>query len=271
MSVHTIRGTAICCRFPEIVAEALPGTPVRCFSAPPGSSTVHLSCIKTRLRFSLQCRCGRARATRWPPAATVMDRFVVRGSEPVGGKKTEWMRAVPAERGQKRRDHRTSAGARAQRHRGQFWRGSAASGGTRSSATVTSQTTAEHQAAVARLGKDQLAVYTAVLEERQSVFFTGDAGTGKSFLLRTIIDGLRCRFSDGRAVSVCASTGIAAANIGGTTIHSFAGVGFGDAPVEWLLSRISKEAGKRWNYTRVLVIDEISMLDGKFFGNSASL
>ena len=43
--------------------------------------------------------------------------------------------------------------------------------------------------------------------------------------------------------STTAPSGIAAFNIGGMTIHSFAGIGFGDAPVEQLLH----EMGRRRN------------------------
>jgi ATP-dependent DNA helicase PIF1 len=46
------------------------------------------------------------------------------------------------------------------------------------------------------------------------------AGTGKSVLLREIIQRLRM---NGLRVAVTASTGIAAVNIGGTTLHAFAG------------------------------------------------
>ena len=54
----------------------------------------------------------------------------------------------------------------------------------------------------------------------KSMFVTGCAGCGKSLLLQSIVLELRTRR---RCVYVTASTGIAALNIGGTTIHSFAG------------------------------------------------
>ncbi|KAG8709526.1 DNA helicase [Ceratobasidium sp. 394] len=56
----------------------------------------------------------------------------------------------------------------------------------------------------------------------KNVFFTGAAGTGKSVLLRQIIQSLHERDKD-RRIAVTASTGIAAVNIGGATLHSFAG------------------------------------------------
>lgn len=42
----------------------------------------------------------------------------------------------------------------------------------------------------------------------QNVFFTGSAGTGKSFLLRKIVELL-----PGKSTAVCAPTGLAAINI----------------------------------------------------------
>ncbi len=62
-----------------------------------------------------------------------------------------------------------------------------------------------------------------VVSSGKSVFFTGSAGTGKSFLLRRIVSHLRAiRGAD--AVYVTASTGIAACAIGGVTIHRYIAV-----------------------------------------------
>ena len=97
------------------------------------------------------------------------------------------------------------------------------------------------------------------------MFFTGNAGTGKSHLLRAIVAELQRGGggADASAVFVTASTGIAAANVGGTTIHSFAGVGFGDEDASTLLRLLGAKARARWRSCRVLVIDEVSMIDGQ--------
>ncbi|THH11770.1 hypothetical protein EW145_g431 [Phellinidium pouzarii] len=71
----------------------------------------------------------------------------------------------------------------------------------------------------------------------ESLFFTGSAGTGKSFLLRAIISALRVSKSPTQVV-VTASTGIAAVNICGTTIHSFAGIGLGKESAGNLVEKI---------------------------------
>ncbi|KAL5495571.1 hypothetical protein ACEPAI_1034 [Sanghuangporus weigelae] len=114
-----------------------------------------------------------------------------------------------------------------------------------------------------RLSREQARVLEGVARG-ESVFFTGSAGTGKSALLREIIKML-----DGPSieVAVTASTGIAAVNIGGTTLHSFAGVGLGKGDAERLVEMVekSKFALNRWRTTKTLIVDEISMIDGRFF------
>lgn len=62
----------------------------------------------------------------------------------------------------------------------------------------------------------------------------------------------------GSGIAVTASTGIAACNIGGLTLHSFAGIGLGHDSVEKLVKRIlsMKQVYRRWTSISVLVIDE---------------
>lgn len=74
------------------------------------------------------------------------------------------------------------------------------------------------------LSSEQRNVLNMVVDQGRSVFFTGSAGTGKSVLLREIIRALKIKYKGKPdAVAVTASTGIAACNIGGVTIHSFGG------------------------------------------------
>lgn len=67
------------------------------------------------------------------------------------------------------------------------------------------------------LSEEQQRVLNMVLNEKKNIFFTGSAGTGKSVLLRAIIDALGTRY--GSQLAVTASTGIAACNINGCTLH----------------------------------------------------
>ena len=63
------------------------------------------------------------------------------------------------------------------------------------------------------LSDEQKRVMDLVVESRESIFFTGAAGSGKSFLLRAIIQRLR---DLGRKdeTFVTGTTGIASCNIG---------------------------------------------------------
>ena len=87
-------------------------------------------------------------------------------------------------------------------------------------------------------------------------------------LLRQIIAGLRKKHSrEPDRVAVTASTGLAACNVGGVTLHSFGGIGLGKEAIPDLVRKIKRnaKAKQRWLRTKVLVIDEISMVDGDLF------
>ncbi|KAF2746215.1 hypothetical protein M011DRAFT_404852 [Sporormia fimetaria CBS 119925] len=118
------------------------------------------------------------------------------------------------------------------------------------------------------LSDEQKHVLNLVTQHKKSVFFTGSAGTGKSVLLREIISTLRKKYiKEPDRIAVTASTGLAACNIGGVTLHSFSGIGLGKEPAEELVKKIRRNASarQRWLRARVLIIDEISMVDGELF------
>jgi hypothetical protein len=115
------------------------------------------------------------------------------------------------------------------------------------------------------LSAQQVSVIQAV-RRGENVFFTGGGGTGKSFLLKKLISLLRQE-----TTAVTASTGIAACNIGGTTVHQFLGIGRVDPAVQGLsqqlAARMRRNADKLQSIkrTKVLIIDEISLIDSTFF------
>jgi ATP-dependent DNA helicase PIF1 len=77
--------------------------------------------------------------------------------------------------------------------------------------------------------------------------------------LREIITSLKRKHKGSSdAVAVTASTGMAACNVGGITIHSFAGIGLGIESAEFLIGKVRKNrnANGRWQRCKVLVIDE---------------
>ena len=111
--------------------------------------------------------------------------------------------------------------------------------------------------------------FLAAASGGRNCFLTGMAGTGKSTLLKRFIgDSLK-------RVDITAPTGVAALNVGGTTIHRFCGMMLGpqagQSNEEYfaLLQRDPRRsilAGfNRVRRCGVLVIDEVSMLPGRQF------
>src|SRR3982751_1862765 len=91
----------------------------------------------------------------------------------------------------------------------------------------------------------------------ESVLLTGPAGAGKTFVLNQFI---KLAKHEGKHVSVTATTGLAATHLGGTTIHSWAGIGVQDSIPQGFADHVAKGRREIIERTDVLIIDEISML-----------
>ncbi len=91
----------------------------------------------------------------------------------------------------------------------------------------------------------------------ESVLLTGPAGAGKTFVLNQFIKFAK---AEGKHVSVTATTGLAATHLGGTTIHSWSGMGIHDSLSQGFADHMSKSRKEIIEKTDVLIIDEISML-----------
>ncbi len=104
----------------------------------------------------------------------------------------------------------------------------------------------------------------AILRTGTNIFLTGEPGSGKTYTLNSYVSYLRAHEVH---VAITASTGIAATHIGGMTIHSWSGIGikdvFSSSDIAYIAN--SKGVAKRAGKASVLIIDEISMLDGKTF------
>lgn len=101
----------------------------------------------------------------------------------------------------------------------------------------------------------------AVMSSGKNVFLTGAPGAGKTYVLNEFAAR---SIRSGKKVAVTASTGIAATHLGGTTIHSWSGLGIKDfltSEDERFLAG-NERLIKRYNATDILVIDEVSMLHG---------
>jgi ATP-dependent DNA helicase PIF1 len=94
-----------------------------------------------------------------------------------------------------------------------------------------------------------------------NVFITGSGGVGKSVILQEYYNYLtRTKFMDPELIAKTSTTGISALNIGGRTIHSFSGIQLGEGDVTTLINNMHPFVKNRWRKTKVLFIDEISML-----------
>jgi len=104
-----------------------------------------------------------------------------------------------------------------------------------------------------------------ILKLGHSVYLTGEAGTGKTYVLNKYIAWLQEHEIEH---AVTASTGIAATHLQGVTIHSWSGIGVKEEITEYDLERMEEKrpVWNRLNNANVLLIDEISMLSGEFFG-----
>ena len=102
-----------------------------------------------------------------------------------------------------------------------------------------------------------------ILKMGYSAYLTGEAGSGKTYVLNEYISWLRAHGID---AAVTASTGIAATHLGGSTIHSWSGIGVRDFLTDFDLDRMEQQKNlwKRYEKVHVLIIDEISMLSGDF-------
>jgi ATP-dependent DNA helicase PIF1 len=118
-----------------------------------------------------------------------------------------------------------------------------------------------------QLSDEQKDTLDKVVNQRKSIFFTGCAGVGKSLLINSIVEGLRAKLGNNGQVAITASTGRAAFNIGGSTLHSFAGIGLGGESAEKLAQKVAfnNSSRHRWTKVKALIIDEISMIDGRLF------
>lgn len=98
-----------------------------------------------------------------------------------------------------------------------------------------------------------------ILKTGANVFLTGEPGAGKSHTINEFTRYLRLH---GVEPAITASTGIAATHIGGLTIHSWAGIGIKRFLSQYDLDRIAstEHVVKRMRRTKILIIDEVSML-----------
>ena len=70
-----------------------------------------------------------------------------------------------------------------------------------------------------------------------------------------------------KRIGVTSTTGVSALGIGGSTIHSYLGLGCGNFSLDHMYNSIMKNYKAKYNWlkTEILIIDEISMLSSELF------
>jgi ATP-dependent DNA helicase PIF1 len=103
-------------------------------------------------------------------------------------------------------------------------------------------------------------------EEGNNMLLTGPGGTGKSCLIRKMIE-----ISDKKHenVQVCAMTGCAALLVGcgATTLHSWSGIKMARGLTCEIITNIrnNKKTTAKWRSLKTLILDEVSMLSKRLF------
>jgi ATP-dependent DNA helicase PIF1 len=113
-----------------------------------------------------------------------------------------------------------------------------------------------------KLNNKQNEAYS-LMSQGKNIFITGMAGGGKT----SIIKLYKNVYGNSKQIAVTSTTGVSALLIGGTTLHSYTGIGLGTGSVGSITTTIFKRAylRKRWNDLDTLIIDEISMLSPDLF------
>lgn len=100
----------------------------------------------------------------------------------------------------------------------------------------------------------------------KNIFITGPGGSGKSMLIRTIVEDAKQKNVN---VQVCAMTGTAAVILqcGAKTVHSWGGIGLATGDIKATANKVNKSKFKKrnWKAVELLIIDEVSMMSQKIF------
>lgn len=105
------------------------------------------------------------------------------------------------------------------------------------------------------LTNEMTQAFQLIEETKENLYITGKAGTGKTTLLKYIVSNTSKR------VVVAASTGIAAINAGGATLHSLFNIPLGvQSPNDKMGGRFYPDKVALYQRIDTLIIDEISMV-----------
>lgn len=109
-----------------------------------------------------------------------------------------------------------------------------------------------------QLDADQRAFVDLALQGH-TMLLTGSAGVGKSYAIHALCEQLTVKQKKFR---LCATTGIAAVHIGGTTLHHLLGCGMAHDSLEHIMRNAMRRPAIEcdWSEMDVLIVDEVSMM-----------
>ena len=114
-----------------------------------------------------------------------------------------------------------------------------------------------------QLSEEQQEIFEC-FKNGENLFITGPAGSGKTFLIRTLYEWCN---ENNKSIQVCALTGCAAVLLQtkAKTIHSWAGIGLANGETINIIQNVANNIYKKknWTNTNILIIDEISMMSSK--------
>jgi len=104
-------------------------------------------------------------------------------------------------------------------------------------------------------------------KDKQNLFITGPGGTGKTKLIEHFTQYAK---SNADNIQVCALTGCASvllSHCDARTLHSWSGIRLAKGPINKIIQNVLKnrQSVSSWKKTRILIIDEVSMLSLKIF------
>lgn len=114
------------------------------------------------------------------------------------------------------------------------------------------------------LNKEQKQSLKLLLHSKHNVFLSGEAGTGKSYVIKMLREIKKLQ---NEQIPMVASTGVASVLVNGVTFNSYFGLGImtGGSKETIAKALTIRTVVERLIYTEIVIIDEISMISNEVF------
>lgn len=119
------------------------------------------------------------------------------------------------------------------------------------------------------LNQEQQELFNLLLSGT-NIFITGSGGCGKTYVIKKFVEYYKENIENNKSkLYVTSTTGTSALLLNGMTIHSYCGIGLGDKDIKYYIYKFNQKRysyiKNRWLNTKVLIIDEISMMNPELF------